>query len=94
MGEIIKLSQIMANVSPAKISTVDALWTLIQSQTSSVRDALYKRVLEAEEKRKTSQQEECVKKSLTRAFSELADVGGNLDNLPDARDLFKIMDAK
>ena len=76
------------------ISSVDALWALIQSQTSSVRETLYKRVIEAEEKRKTQQQEEFVRKSLTKALAELNDAKDNIKRLPNARDLFEIMDAK
>ena len=39
------------------ISTVDALWTLIQSQTKTVREALT--------------QQQMVRRSLTKAFEEL-----------------------
>ncbi len=84
----------MASVYTPKISSVDALWALIQSQTSSVRETLYKRVIEAEEKRKTQQQEEFVRKSLTKALAELNDAKDNIERLPNARDLFEIMDAK
>ena len=84
----------MENVSSSNISPVDALWALIQSQTKTVKEALYKKVLAAEEKRKTSQQEEFVRKSLTQAFTELNNAKGNLDQLPDARELFKMMDEK
>ena len=81
----------MENVFSSNISPVDALWALIQSQTKTVKEALYKKVLAAEEKRKTSQQEEFVRKSLTQAFTELNNAKGNLDQLPDARELFKMM---
>ena len=53
----------------AEISTVDALWVLIQSQTKTVRKALAKRMLAEEEK--TKAQQRMVKESLTRAFDEL-----------------------
>jgi ATP-dependent DNA ligase len=53
----------------AEISTVDALWVLIQSQTKAVRKALTKRMLAEEEK--TKAQQRMVKESLTRAFDEL-----------------------
>lgn len=60
-------------VSPAieqqGISTVDALWTLIQGQTKAVRKALAKRILEEEEAAKA--QKAMVKQSLTTAFDEL-----------------------
>ena len=84
----------MENVFSSNISPVDALWALIQSQTKTVKEALYKKVLAAEEKRKTSQQEEFVRKSLTQAFTELNNAKGNLDQLPDARELFKMIDEK
>ena len=84
----------MENVFSSNISPVDALWALIQSQTKTVKEALYKKVLAAEEKRKTSQQEEFVRNSLTQAFTELNNAKGNLDQLPDARELFKMMDEK
>lgn len=51
------------------ISTVDALWALIQNQTNAVRKALAKRFLAEEEK--TRAQKRMVKESLTRAFDEL-----------------------
>ncbi len=41
--------------SPNAISTVDALWTLIQSQTKAVRKALAKRILDEEAKLDDSQ---------------------------------------
>lgn len=84
----------MENVFPSNISSADALWALIQSQTNSVREALYKKVLAAEEKRKTKQQEKYVSKSLNQAFTELNNAKDDLDQLPDARDLFKMMDEK
>lgn len=61
----------IATIQPqkAEISTVDALWVLIQSQTKSVRRALAKRMLAEEEK--TKAQQAMVKDSLTRAFDEL-----------------------
>ena len=36
------------NISEQPISTIDALWTLIQGQKASVRKALLKRFMEAE----------------------------------------------
>lgn len=53
----------------AEISTVDALWVLIQSQTKAVRKALAKRLIAEEEK--TKAQQAMVKKSLAKAFDEL-----------------------
>ena len=65
-----------------EVSPVDALWTLIQSQTKSVRKALAKRILAEEEK--TKAQKKMVKESLSRAFDELQ--AGNIH--PDAHNLF------
>ena len=53
----------------ASISTVDALWTLIQGQTASVRKALTKRILD--EAKEEDIKKVMVKKSLTQAFKEL-----------------------
>ena len=68
---------------PQTISTVDALWTLIQSQTKSVRKALIKRLLAEQDK--TIAQQQMVEESLTRAFDELH--SGKAHH--DARNLFK-----
>ena len=38
----------MINYSNQTVSTIDALWALIQSQKSSVRKALFKRFMETE----------------------------------------------
>jgi hypothetical protein len=65
------------------ISTVDALWVLIQGQTKAVRKALTERLLADQEKSKTQRQ--MVKDSLTRAFDELH--SGKVHH--DARKLFK-----
>ena len=67
------------------ISTVDALWTLIQNQTKSVRKALVKRILDDHEQQRTLAQQKMVKDSLTRAFDEL--YSGKVHH--NARDLFK-----
>ena len=52
-----------------EISTVDALWVLIQSQSKRVRKALIERILADQSKTKT--QRRMVEESLTRAFDEL-----------------------
>ena len=65
-----------------EISTVDALWTLIQGQSKRVRLALIKRLLA---EHKTNAQQKMVKESLTRAFEELH--AGKVHH--DARNLFK-----
>ncbi|MGN0048638.1 MAG: hypothetical protein ACI37U_07100 [Bacteroides sp.] len=82
----------MANVVSSNISAVDALWTLIQSQTQSVRDALYHRMIEAEKSRETQQQKKFIRESLNRAITELKDAQLSNKELPNARDLFKHMD--
>ena len=53
------------------ISTIDALWVLIQSQTKAVRKALTERLLAERNQAKTQAQQKMVKDSLTRAFDEL-----------------------
>jgi hypothetical protein len=65
-----------------EISTVDALWVLIQSQTKAVRKALAERMLAEQDK--TKAQQTMVKESLTRAFDELH--AGKVRH--DARKLF------
>ena len=66
------------------ISTVDALWVLIQNQSKSVRKALVKRILDEYEQQLTMAQQQMVKDSLTRAFDELH--SGRVHH--NARDLF------
>ena len=73
------------------ISAADALWTLIQGQTQSVKDVLYQRMEEAYRQRKTLQQQQYVNKSLKRAFAELEEARTTNRKLPDAADLFKLM---
>ena len=75
------------NISPA-----DALWTLIQGQPQSVKDALYQRMKEANRQRQTSQQQQYVSKSLKRAFAELEEARTSNMELPDASDLIKLID--
>ena len=72
----------LSGVNTHEISTVDALWTLIQGQTKSVQKALIKRLLEEEQK--TKAQKAMVKESLTQAFDEL--YSGQVKH--DARSLF------
>ena len=63
----------ITTVSPQSqnISTVDALWALIQSQTKAVRKALTERLLAEQSQTKAKAQQQMVKDSLTRAFDEL-----------------------
>ena len=52
-----------------EITTVDALWVLIQNQTKAVRQALVRRLLA--EETKTKEQQAMVKDSLTSAYDQL-----------------------
>lgn len=53
----------------SEMTTVDALWVLIQSQTKAVRKALTERILAEQDKAKVPKT--MVRESLTRAFDEL-----------------------
>ena len=64
------------------MTTVDALWVLIQGQTKAVRKALTERLLAEQDK--TNVQNAMVRDSLTRAFDELH--SGKVHH--DARTLF------
>ena len=66
----------------SEMTTVDALWVLIQSQTKAVRKALTERLLAEQDKTKV--QKTIVRESLTRAFDELH--SGKVHH--DARKLF------
>ena len=72
------------NTQSTEISTVDALWVLIQSQTKAVQKALIQRILSSQKSEKTKVQQKMVKESLTRAFDELH--SGKVHH--DARKLF------
>lgn len=76
------------------MSVVDTLWVLIQGQMQSIIDALCHCMIEAEKSRKTHQQEQFLRESLNRAFTELNDVKRSNKKLPNARDLFIHMDAE
>ena len=67
------------------ISTVDALWVLINSQTKAVRKALTERLLAERSQSKTRAQQQMINDSLTRAFDELH--AGMVHK--DARKLFR-----
>ena len=73
------------DTNTTEMSTVDALWVLIQSQSKRVRQALAKRILAEHEQSKTQAQQKMVKDSLERAFDEL--YAGKAHK--DARKLFK-----
>ena len=66
----------------SEMTTVDALWVLIQGQTKAVRKALTERLLAEQDKTKV--QKTMVRESLTRAFDELH--SGKVHH--DARKLF------
>lgn len=59
------------NSNSTSINTIDAIWNLIQCQSATVRKALTKRMIEAEEKRKTLRQQKMVEETLTRALDEV-----------------------
>ena len=59
------------NTQSTEISTVDALWVLIQNKTKAVQKALIQRILASQKSEKTKAQQKMVKESLTRAFDEL-----------------------
>lgn len=75
----------ITTISPqtTEMSTVDALWVLIQGQTKAVRKALMERLIAEHDK--TTVQKAMVKDSLTKAFDELH--SGKARH--DARNLFK-----
>lgn len=75
----------LATLDTSEMSTVDALWTLFQSQPKAVRKALTERLLAEQAQTKTEKQQAMVKESLTRAFDELH--SGKVHH--DARKIFK-----
>ena len=66
--------------------------TRVTEYLQSVKDALYKRMEEANRQRKTLQQQQYVSKSLKRAFAELAEARTANMALLDATDLFKLIE--
>ena len=82
---LFKIYNMISTIPPQinEISTVDALWVLIQGQTKAVRKALTKRLLAELEESKS--QKAMVKESITRAFDELQ--AGKAKH--DARKLFE-----
>ena len=89
---LILLSRIKKMKKSTNINPADALWALIQGQTQSVKDALYQRMKEANRQRLTLQQQQFVSKSLKKAFAELEEARTSNMELPDASDLFKLID--
>lgn len=80
INETVMISTISSQAKD--MSTVDALWVLIQGQTKAVRKALVERLLAEQDKTKV--QKAMVKESLTKAFDELH--SGKVHH--DARNLF------
>lgn len=85
MGALLQMPQ-------QQISTTDAIWTLIVSQSKSIQKTLAKRLEAhlAEEKRLA--QEKYVHDTLTRAMKEVRKAEAEGRELPDARLLFDYMD--
>ena len=79
-------------VPQQQISTTDAIWTLIVSQSKSIQKTLAKRLEAhlAEEKRMA--QEKYVRDTLTSALNEVRKAEAEGRKLPDARLLFDHMD--
>ena len=75
-----------------QISTTDAIWALIVSQSKSIQKTLAKRLEAhlAEEKRLA--QEKYVRDTLTCAMKEVREAEAEGRELPDARLLFEHMD--
>ena len=69
------------------VTPVDALWSIIQSQSKSVRKALTKRLVEQDVEAETYRQQLIVKQRLTRALHELKEAQATGRELPKARDL-------
>lgn len=61
----------VVNTNTTSINTVDAIWNLIQCQSLTVRKALTKRMIEADENRKTLRQQRMVEETLSRALDEV-----------------------
>ena len=71
------------------MSTIDALWTLIQSQPKAIRKALAQRMAKSDVEEETRRQEMELRKGLFKAFSELSEAKRTGRELPDAWDLLK-----
>ena len=82
----------LLQVPQQQISTTDAIWTLIVSQSKSIQKTLAKRLEAhlAEEKRQA--QEKYVRDTLTSAMKEVRKAETEGRELPDARLLFDHMD--
>lgn len=71
------------------MSTIDALWALIQNQPKAIRKALVQRIVKSDVEAEAYRQQMMMKQSIDRAFSELAETRRTGRKLPDARNLFK-----
>ena len=80
-----RISVMITTIQPQtdEMTTLEALWVLIQSQSKSVRKVLIERLLAEDQKTETQQQ--MVKESLIKAFDQLH--SGKVHH--DARKLFK-----
>ena len=76
------------------MSTIDALWTLIQNQPKAIRKALVQRIVKSDIDAETYRQQQMMKKSLDRAFAELAEVKRTGKQLPNAWELLKDLKEK
>ena len=69
----------------SSITTLDALWTLFQAQTKSVREAFTQRLLDAEEAKRKAQEKK-FKASFMRAMAEVKEeerTGAKLQTLDE-----------
>lgn len=72
------------------MSQVDALWTLIQGQKKSVRQALVKRIIESDaEEVETARQKARIRKSIEKGWSEVKNSMQSGKELKSAEDLLR-----
>lgn len=74
-------------ISNTPVSTIDALWSLIQSQPKRVQQAIERKFKEREGE--AERQKRYVKGTLTRSLRELELAKQGKVKLEDAKDLFK-----
>lgn len=75
-----------------QISTADAIWALIVSQSKSFQKTLAKRLEAHLAQEKRQAQEKYVRETLTSAIKEVRKAEAEGRELPDARLLFENMD--
>ena len=86
----IKLEIMATTINPSiqSISTIDALWALIQSQKQSVRKALVKRLMETEMYAdETARQQAYICHTIEKGWSEIKASGQDSRSLKSADDL-------